>query len=104
MDTLHWLSDARSNEPIDVYMTNRRLKNGNDDLTKGLDDILKHEAENQSAHHYHFREEGDLSVMSASERWLRIIALLGLTLRLCDVDKRNAREPSLELAYDNQKP
>ncbi len=62
MDTLSWLSKARSGEPCDIYMTNRHLQDGQVDLTKGLDDFLAKEAANQSLHQYHFRKDDDLSI------------------------------------------
>ncbi len=63
MDTLNWLSRARSGEPIDVYMTNRHLKDGGEDLTKGLDEFLAHEEQKEPKHRYHFRGEDGLSII-----------------------------------------
>ena len=62
MDTLNWLSRARSGEPINVYMTNRHLEDGGNDLTKGLDDFLALEQKKEPKHRYHFREEHELSI------------------------------------------
>ena len=62
MDTLNWLSHARSGVPIDVYMTNRHLEDGGKNLTKGLDEFLAQEEENEPEHHYHFRAEDRLSI------------------------------------------
>jgi len=62
MDTLTWLSKARTGEPYHVYMTNRHLQDGDLDLTKGLDDFLEDEAANQPIHQYHFREDNDLFI------------------------------------------
>jgi beta-lactamase superfamily II metal-dependent hydrolase len=62
IDTLKWLSRARSEEPIDVYMTNRHLKDRGNDLTKGLDDFLALEESEEPGHRYHFREESELSI------------------------------------------
>jgi beta-lactamase superfamily II metal-dependent hydrolase len=61
-DTLTWLSRARTGEPYHVYMTNRQLKDGQEDLTKGLDDFLDEEAANQPLHQYHFRRDNELSI------------------------------------------
>jgi hypothetical protein len=63
MNTLAWLSTARSGDQFDVYMTNRHLQNGEEDLTKGLDTFLAAEAQTQPQHRYHFREESALSVL-----------------------------------------
>jgi len=62
MDTITWLSRARTGEPYHVYMTNRHLQDGDLDLTKGLDDFLEDEAANQPIHQYHFREDNDLFI------------------------------------------
>jgi beta-lactamase superfamily II metal-dependent hydrolase len=63
MDTLNWLSRARTGKPIEVYMTNRHLQNGQDNLTEGLDKFLAAEAKSQSQHHYHFRKDDALSIV-----------------------------------------
>ncbi|MGD0921758.1 MAG: hypothetical protein ABSA70_08365 [Terriglobia bacterium] len=62
MDTLTWLSNARKGEPFNAYMTNRHLQDGQEDLTKGLDDLLAEEAANQPLHQYHFRKDNELSI------------------------------------------
>ena len=55
-DTLEWLSEARSNEEYDAYMTNRT---GEEGLTAKLDDFLAGEAANQESHRYHFMDGSD---------------------------------------------
>jgi hypothetical protein len=61
-DTLGWLSNARKDEACHIYMTNRQLKDGQEDITKKLDDFLSSEAANQPLHQYHFRENSALSI------------------------------------------
>jgi len=57
-DTLGWLSAARKNDTIDVYMTNRKGVLG---LKGMLDTFLA--SEQQFPHHrYHFRDEAALSI------------------------------------------
>lgn len=62
MKTLGWLSSARSGQPFDVYMTNRRLKDGDKDLTPGLDKFLKEEKKSQPNHQYHFLSDEPMIV------------------------------------------
>jgi len=62
MDVLNWLSQARTGETIDVYMTNRHLEDKGTDLTPGLDRFLAHEKSAEPSHHYHFRGENDLAI------------------------------------------
>lgn len=64
-DVLGWLSKARDREACDIYMTNRQLCNGGDDLTGWLDDFLAQEAMHQPSHRYHFRKDADLSIVAA---------------------------------------
>lgn len=59
MEVLKWLSAARTGEQYDAYLTNRELK---EDLTKPLDKFLKAEANAETGHRYHFREESALSI------------------------------------------
>jgi hypothetical protein len=58
-DTLGWLSEARSGEEYDVYLTNRKGTNG---LTKMLTTFLAGEAKKEKGHRYHFREDPALSI------------------------------------------
>jgi beta-lactamase superfamily II metal-dependent hydrolase len=58
-DTLGWLSEARSGEEYDVYLSNRKGTNG---LTKMLTTFLASEAKNEKDHRYHFRENPALSI------------------------------------------
>ena len=58
-DTLGWLSEARSGEEYDVFLTNRKGTNG---LTKMLTTFLASEAKKEKAHRYHFREDPALSI------------------------------------------
>jgi triacylglycerol esterase/lipase EstA (alpha/beta hydrolase family) len=59
METLEWLSAARSGEAYDAYLTNKKLK---ENLTKPLTRFLTAEAKNQPRHTYHFRDEKALSI------------------------------------------
>lgn len=61
-DALKWLSDARHDENIDVYMTNR---SGSEGLTGMLDKFLSEEAQEEPKHKYHFRGDSDYSIMAA---------------------------------------
>lgn len=67
MDTLQWLSQARTGEPIDVYMTNRHLEDKGKDLTPGLDKFLRQEQASEPAHRYHFRADKDVSISIGSK-------------------------------------
>jgi len=58
-DTLGWLSEARSGEEYDVYLTNRK---GTEGLTAMLTTFLAHEAKNEKGHRYHFRADPTLSI------------------------------------------
>ena len=62
IETLDWLSHARAGNAIDVYMTNRRLEDGGEDLTRGLDEFLGKEKKEEPEHRYHFRAEDQLSI------------------------------------------
>jgi beta-lactamase superfamily II metal-dependent hydrolase len=59
IDVLVWLSEARKNETFDVYMTNRKLIDKQNDYTGELDKFLKKEPDN---HRYHFRADNKLSI------------------------------------------
>jgi len=59
LETLKWLSDARSKQPYEVFLTNRKGKEG---LAKMLDGFLKKEAKEEKGHRYHFRDEKGLSI------------------------------------------
>ena len=65
MEALRWLSNARKGQPCHIYLTNRQLEDKGKDLTPGLDQFLKDEARKQPQHHYHFRNDGDLSIAIA---------------------------------------
>lgn len=58
-DTLRWLSQARHDQPIKVYMTNREGELG---LTEMLTGFLKDESENEPKHAYFFRNKKDYSI------------------------------------------
>ncbi len=58
-DTLCWLSNARHDEAIDVYMTNR---SGDQGLTEMLDGFLADEAKKEPKHTYRFRGDDDYSI------------------------------------------
>jgi beta-lactamase superfamily II metal-dependent hydrolase len=58
-DTLRWLSNARHNQDINVYMTNRSGFNG---LTEMLNEFLSDEASNEPKHKYHFRNDSEYSI------------------------------------------
>jgi beta-lactamase superfamily II metal-dependent hydrolase len=59
-DTMHWLSQARTGETIDVYLTNRQ---GDDGLTEMFDKFLAEEKAKEPKHRYHFRTDPALSIM-----------------------------------------
>ena len=65
MDTLTWLSNARKGAPYHAYLTNRQLRDGQKNLTNGLDDFLAEEAANQPLHQYHFRKDNALSIATS---------------------------------------
>lgn len=52
-DTLVWLSEARRDDPYDVYMTNRQGTHG---LTAMLDGFVADETASRPHHRYHFRD------------------------------------------------
>jgi len=58
-DTLRWLSRARHDQAIKVYMTNRE---GDLGLTEVLNGFLKDESENEPKHTYFFRNKNDYSI------------------------------------------
>ena len=58
-DTLAWLSEARSGQEIDVYLTNRTGENG---LTEMFDTFLADEAAKQPLHSWHFRDAAALAI------------------------------------------
>lgn len=58
-DVLRWISQARSGETINVYMTNRR---GVEGLTKMLDKFLSEEKKKEPKHRYHFRKDNESSI------------------------------------------
>lgn len=57
--TLEWLSQARSGQEIDVYLTNRTGENG---LTEMFDALLADEAAKQPLHTWHFRDDTALAI------------------------------------------
>ncbi len=59
-DTMHWLSQARTGESYDVYMTNRT---GDEGLTAMLDAFLAEEKKKEPSHRYHFREDKANSIL-----------------------------------------
>jgi hypothetical protein len=58
-DTLEWLSQARSGQKFDVYLTNRK---GENCLTAMFDAFLADEAAKQPLHTYHFRDAAALAI------------------------------------------
>jgi beta-lactamase superfamily II metal-dependent hydrolase len=58
-DTLTWLSAARSGQPYNVYLTNRKGAQG---LTAMLTTFLKKEKQKEPKHEYHFRDDNSLSI------------------------------------------
>jgi len=64
MDTLRWLSNARENDEIDVYLTNRELQDKGQDLTPAFTAFLEEEQANRPKHHWHFRDDNALSIMA----------------------------------------
>ena len=58
-DTLTWLSNARSGQAYDVYLTNRK---GPEGLTAMLTRFLNTERRAEPRHRYHFRDDSALSI------------------------------------------
>ena len=58
-DTMHWLSQARTGEQYDVYLTNRT---GDEGLTAMLDAFLAEESGKEPAHRYHFLADSATSI------------------------------------------
>lgn len=58
-DALGWLSAARAGTEYHAVLTNRKGELG---LTANLTRFLKSEADKQPKHHYHFRNDSDLSI------------------------------------------
>ena len=59
LETLTWLSAARTGQEYELFLTNRK---GKENLTKVLDGFLEKEAQAESGHKYHFRKENALSI------------------------------------------
>lgn len=64
-DTLNWLSQARTGEAYDAFLTNRT---GDEGLTENMAKFLTAEQKKEPKHKYHFREDPALSITADLSR------------------------------------